>query len=352
MDENYTNDVFPLFLIKEDNNNLSEVKTTFDKTLYLSRRMECSLSEINIPNKMLPVSNKHTSKDYHVKYNYWTSTSVHSNILNNIWEAKIPNIKAINLPISDVQEQRETVKLNIFENIESFIKCLLDITNAYKIVTENFIRKYYSLPTNFSLTFEEAQIKCDHNFHIENRIGKFVLRVKKNSNLKEANFNEYDMHGRDIEYLPLDEDEFAIAAKFYFTLSKDLHELLGYDSNIFPNVRIDEITGETSSEISPSKTKKFIDKTKESDLYFVHCDIVKESLVGSIRKNILKIFPRNKHSTDENVNYILNDNLYIPLRVEEINSIKISIRNQFGEIHKFDKGKIFLTLLMRPIEYI
>ena len=88
------------------------------------------------------------------------------------------------------------------------------------------------------------------------------------------------------------------------------------------------------------------------DIYYLYLDIIRESFIGDQKSNILRIFTHNKNSTDENVTYKFENNLFIPLRVEEIISIKLSIRNNRGELLGYDVGEICVTLLFRPSEHI
>jgi len=84
------------------------------------------------------------------------------------------------------------------------------------------------------------------------------------------------------------------------------------------------------------------------DIIFIYCNIVKHSYVGNTKSNILRVFKRLNKSGQYNFQNLL----YVPLRIEEINSIKISCRDNLGDVIKFKDGNISLTLLFRPIEHL
>ncbi len=84
----------------------------------------------------------------------------------------------------------------------------------------------------------------------------------------------------------------------------------------------------------------------------MYSDIVKETYVGNTKSNILRVFPVNKLDKNKIISYNFEHLFYIPLRVNEIISIKISIRDSLSNIIIYDEGDISLTLIFRPKEHI
>lgn len=52
MDVEYVNDIFPIFLIKNDDDKICEFKINFQKPFHFKRKMECALLDLNLPNKL------------------------------------------------------------------------------------------------------------------------------------------------------------------------------------------------------------------------------------------------------------------------------------------------------------
>jgi len=120
-------------------------------------------------------------------------------------------------------------------------------------------------------------------------------------------------------------------------------------------VALTEITIPNNIWTNNSLEPKAINKSEIKnivDILFVYSNIVKESYVGNTKSNILRVFPVNKIDKNIIISYRFEHPFYIPLRVNEIISIKISIRDSLSNILLYDEGDITLTLLFRPKEHI
>ena len=249
----------------------------------------------------------------------------------------------------------------MMSSVDEFKKRIQVIVDGFEQSTKSELRYYFESSQNMRTLeseneeFIKADILCQDQNNIKFIVGEYNLKVKNRMKpfTPDHYIRKYDRYQGPSYFINV--------ATFYFTFSKDLHEILGLDPKKFPNVRYNEAEDKYEKDEINSFAPKFkinIDEEKnqeqikESDMYFVYCDIIQESFVKNIKQNILRIFNKKKQSQEDNVCYSFNDNLYIPLRVDEINSIMITIRNEFGDILRFDRGKIFVTLLMRPIEYI
>ncbi len=138
-------------------------------------------------------------------------------------------------------------------------------------------------------------------------------------------------------------------AKYYPEFPENTHELLGFNPGSYPVVK----------NINDGKEIEDYDEFAENspinldiDSFYVYSDIIKESYINDTKVNILRIFQRDKKTNDEVISYSFDEKLFIPLRVKEITSIKISIRNVSADELFFTRGGIRCTLLIRPIEYI
>ena len=154
-------------------------------------------------------------------------------------------------------------------------------------------------------------------------------------------------------------EEHVLRAIYFFEISKELHETFGYSLDQYPLFEYDD-----------AKEKEFFWPAKEyfdylikhhkpkyktileidNDTLYVYCDILKESYVGNMKANILRIFPTNKTSNEEDVTYTFHNLIFIPLRVENVDSITISVRNYLGDVIKFEGNDISVLLEFRPIE--
>ena len=69
--------------------------------------------------------------------------------------------------------------------------------------------------------------------------------------------------------------------------------------------------------------------------------------------NILQTFLSEKKVSDNDIRSIEFENLiYIPLRIDEITSISIQLRDMKGALIYYDKGALNCVLIIRPIEHI
>ena len=155
---------------------------------------------------------------------------------------------------------------------------------------------------------------------------------------------------KDKNSLDTSDKKTVIAAIYYMNYNKPLHEFFGFDIEKYPNILFDS----NSKQAIPQEefAERYIEPMHDINVFHVYSDIIKESYIGNVKANILRIFPRNKLCKDETLTYYFDKNMFIPLRVDEINSIKISIRNNLADVMKYKKGNISATLLIRPLEYI
>ena len=320
MDEEFNNDNFPIFLKKEDEVKIGEFETVFKKPIQLRKRMECSLLEINLPKDM--IASKKTFKI--------TLTCQFIKLSPLLKFVATPNIDFTKF--ENVFKTERNFDFN-FEGIEEnglqkIFDELVDGANDRAITL--FARTYTNFQDDrFEGMWDKVRLKY-------NTTDKIVVNHPGRVRLRRTEHDQRTWHT--VYY-------------YYFNFEKELHNMLGFDPANYPHLIFDN-----------KKPERFFTSVKSAikqpnwnintDVYYIYCDIVKESYIGNVKANILRIFPRNKQSMSDIVNYSFDNKIFIPLRIEEIASIKISIRNNFGEVLKYDKGDIFGTLLIRHIEYI
>ena len=135
-------------------------------------------------------------------------------------------------------------------------------------------------------------------------------------------------------------------AYLFINFDPELHSMLGFDSNDFPIFQPIEFQDKFSTPIEEKKAKFEVKEFGKFDNIFVYSDIVGETYVGNIKANILRIFARN-YSYCTNVTYAFYNIIFIPLRIKEINSIRIQICDSFGQIASYDRGHINLVLIIK-----
>jgi len=324
MDSEFKNDMFVVYL-KNSNKN-GELETIFHKPIYLNRRMECSLEEIILPNEIYPSNNDNSSnnsiitstKTYHLTlYIYYVYISYKLEWKYNV----VPSAYHQQHVDKEIYYDSElySITANSFDKLNQ--KLVKNFKNAnLSELNPNDLEEFYPLQFKYN----------DKSNRYININGKFDIKVEKNINSEKLT---------------------QTAAYFYLIPDQNLHKLLGFAEEMYPHFDFKD------NNISFNSPDKFIAKfppkiIKTVDLFYVYCDIIKESFVENNKLNILRIFAKDNASNENIVTYYFNKSLYIPLRVDEIYSIKVSIRNKFAEILNFEKGEIQATLLFRPIEYI
>ena len=321
------------FLVILDNENydikVSEFETTFDKPINLHHQFECALSEISFPTAL---DINYIEEDYtiKVKFDFWSGYHVlpkEQNKLNVYFFEKEFNFK--------------------FTNIDELESELNRVTTEMK----NYIRD--SIKNLFNLNFQYYK-KNRWLFYPKIYIDENILKVSGGGVAIEFESDVYDTYAKsfvdnniqlenpNITWPPPIQTATWSTHPFNVTVPEKLFKVLIINKTFsFPSC---ELLIRAKIDSYP-----FIFQPKQDvDIIFVYCNIVKHSFVGNTRSNILRVFKR----LDKTNHYNFQNLLYVPLRIEEINSIKISCRNNLGEIIKYTDGHISLTLLFRPIENI
>ena len=89
-------------------------------------------------------------------------------------------------------------------------------------------------------------------------------------------------------------------------------------------------------------------KTNEHEI-FLYCDICQETFVGGREIPLLRRIVLN---SDQKTNIIFTTPYYIPLKVSQLQQIKIYIKNRKGDPVSFQTEEVTLTLHFKKFPYI
>src|SRR5260370_3361354 len=307
MNQDIKYDTFVVVLNNKDSdNNNGEFEITFKKPIQLRNDMEVALTHIDIP--------------------------------KNVWSINSSDLfMTLNMNFPAIHEEVQYPAI-IENNLEPWY----------------FLKTYYFSATNIEEFFSYYEsIKNDIHTLIDKYIVKRIKNYRTDGNdypdIKVENGLTYNKIGNSRVDRQRGKNGLVTFAYSYFNFSKNLHKILGFDIDKFPNVIYDENTKIASNE---SKAINKPDFKKIVDILFVYSYIVKETYFGNTKSNILTVFPFIKLDKNKIISYNFEHLFYIPLRVNEIISIKISIRDSLSNIIIYDEGEISLTLIFRPKEHI
>jgi hypothetical protein len=328
MDQLYLKDSQVFYLQKDSFNELGtdcELKTTFKKPIHLERQMECALLEIKIPKNFFLKQNQkkfviklHFENDYDIRIHYNTLKLVHN--IN-------PDLKVI----PENFDKNYTISTKNFNNIQNLYENIEIIVN--EDIKAYIVEKCQDLyPTSFTSAGEPN--------------GDGIVYEPMTFKINEKSDGKTQLSTR-LGTLSIQDDKgfFEHVATFYISFNKELHELLQITSD-FPLARYSNELDIPNQNII--KNILLGTKIEDKDMIFIYADIIRESFIDNIRANILRIVSLETDKTY----YSFKHQIFIPMRVEEFNSLNVSIRNSEGKILYFNEGSICIALLLRPIEYI
>lgn len=337
-----------IFFHNANQDKKGEFEINLSDTLNLTQ-YECALFDLNLPNKIK------TEKFFVERYIY----------LNLVW------VKKIDFEIFEKDKRPEyfdeetnpeaktplKVDLKIGPNIETLDQlknAIIEVTKGDSIhdkiesLYKTRFAKAFGLEDQINLFY--PKISFDNGF-FRNVVGEIRFRGLTKKYLSE--FTEVKVSGEpylEETYISSERFEFfkTKAAFLYFTFDEELHEILGFDGNKYPNVRITETTDEIKCELYNNGWADYKCEIDWFNLIYIYTDIVRESYCGNIKANILKVVTRESDDQKDIIHYSFPNLLFVPLRVDEIRTIKFKLCDSFGQIIAYTKGMISMTLFMRP----
>ena len=372
MDQYFLYENYNVFLSDHEiteNNSVKNGEFTIDfsKPINFNRKMECSLVQLTCPKIFHPSPHygKRMRVELEIKFTEFEEDAYETYGFNR-WKQ---------VPFENFIHFEYDVDLEFF-TAKAMVDKLKEISELI-----NFDVKYYFNVKYFWLNSggDTDKLEPDSQENVENRpvykstgfpgLSKPIQTAKLHFTPFEI-FYQLDppavlknLANIRIENMSGDKRQFICETVVKF--NKPLHDILGLEENLFPISHwVDMPISTTYSQKNYATTvdKKSgihelkineIDVNEKPELLFVYTDIICESYIGDRKANLLNIVPIDKNPNEDKLQTIQIDNpLYIPLRIEEIFSITISIRDQLGRSLKYMKGYITALLKLRPIEHI
>ena len=244
---------------------------------------------------------------------------------------------------SDNFEMKKRIEYKIEPNIASNWE-LIQRFNKIKDEAYAEIKKFYKARFAEAILVNDLNLFAPRlsitNGRFQNHPGKVLFRgLTFTEKFKET----------DEDYERLKNKMFGLTILYAaFNFDRDLHEILGFDNNFYPNYKF--IT--TNHGLQMTTVNDGIASQKADlnwfNLIYVYCDVLQESFIGDQKANLLKVFSRRTSENQETITYNFTNLMFIPLRVTEFNSIRFLCCDTFGNIADYSRGHIALTLLIRP----
>jgi hypothetical protein len=91
-----------------------------------------------------------------------------------------------------------------------------------------------------------------------------------------------------------------------------------------------------------------IDVNRGTHTIFIYCDVVQDSIVGDVKAPLLRsVIARGNYG--ENVREVFVKPMYVPLKSNHFDTIRIAIKSETGELVKFNYGNSCVTLHFRQV---
>ena len=367
MDQYYLNEHLILFLndnkISGNKFNKCDYTVNYDKPIILNKLMECALLKLHCPENLFTLP----------------SGDVGFTMELNLWFRKPTQIyyPNINNAQKDINCYNKIYEYNVTTNKDDAIEQLKELEKKMNIQIKKFYNIRHSDPIEVNANeiswtdkikiFKPGSPRTDLLYEAD--LLYVPLRILNDDNkliFEPARF-----------YLavPYIQDENYLLGLGYLSLTKPLHLHFGIDEEKFPVIELipegydiffdqgaliptirEFYKNKFGNRVEIKPTDLNLRQTKHqllNEQIYLYCDIVKESYVDTQKVNILQTFLSETKVSDNDIRSIEFKNLiYIPLRIDEITSISIQLRDRTGASIYNNKGAITCVLKIRPIEHI
>ena len=345
------NSTFMVILSNEDQEKIGDFQTEFKKPINLNHQFECAITEIDLPSGIKQSIVKDTFK-IKLKLNF-----------ESLKEFVDVNSKYYEDVIKDENYRFKQEYSLQFKDVNELSSNLTKINKIAKEYTRDKIKSFFprldfaDFKAKTKLVYPELSIK-DQKLEIRRGyllmsnmtgyIDGFAVTIKSwAGNVKESESDSTNLWLIEKEFeeqyiLRKFERSDELQSMFDLIIDPEFSYLLEDSKNVIAYPKI----GQT---ISHSIVSKF---ESELVLVYVYSNIIKESIVGNVKANILRVFQYDRTKSSVPTQYKFTNLFFIPLRIEEINSIRIQLRDNLGRVIKYEEGYISLTLLFRPIEHM
>ena len=137
-------------------------------------------------------------------------------------------------------------------------------------------------------------------------------------------------------------------AVFYIEINDKLRNLLGITDNT-GHRNFSDISN-INSDLKGTSNEPIITSIEdEINFLNIHCDVIEETFINNKKSNILRVIPLDKSSGRTTTQYYFEKNLFIPLRINELESLGVSIKDQLNRNLFFTRGNLLAMLLIEEI---
>lgn len=124
---------------------------------------------------------------------------------------------------------------------------------------------------------------------------------------------------------------------YYLQMNDSLREMLGFK---FPVITLHNAVHTAESQV---------DRTRGINTIFIYCDLVDEVRVGNTLVPLLRTVPFNSKTYGDMISITYDKPIYLPIRKNFIDNLKIELRDSIGELIPFDEGLTTLMLHFKRI---
>ena len=313
------------YLLSDDNS--CNLQTNFNKSIHFDEPVECALLELILPNKLY--------------------RSDQLNFLQITGEFEWMDI-----------ESKNSEDQTLFESIQGFDLKPQTISKRFDLKSDKDLKKSIreivveindwaktivlrANPYDWWVDFPE-DLLLDQNLDFQNLFNPLKIITNNNNKLILKNAGKFDFLYRQFKQQTEDQQlpySYTIKpiAKFNIKFNDKLKNLLG-----IMNLNLDQL-----DEIEFNPVENFDEKT--NNYLFVHCDGVINSYLNDKKTNLLRVIPIKKNEQSEMTIYKFEKPIFIPMSVNELDSLKITIRDEENKDLFFTDGKLLATLILRPI---
>src|SRR5882757_5596425 len=374
------------YLLSDDNNCV--LQTTFDKSIQFDEPMECALHELILPN-LLYRNNVLTDLEITGNFN-WVSTD--PDISKEKVMSKKFNLKSIfDLPSSVeniVRDINQWIKSIIYEEYNTNHKTDIMQSLFTSDQFENFVlndtseSNTYFTPFNFQSIGKKISLRKSGKFDfLSNILGLSDSNISRNKRQVDNNQQSAEQSVEqpaeqpaeqsakqsaekttnqgvvesqsltlpeiELEKLPVPQSQILTKIALGYALKTFARYVLKFNDKLSILLGLKEINIDNVEEVDINPIQEFEDRN--INYLFVYCDGVVNSYMNERRTNLLRVIPIRRAEKSEMTIYKFEKPLFVPLRVKEINSLRISLKDEENNDLFFTKGKLLATLILRPI---
>jgi len=374
------------YLLSDDNNCV--LQTTFDKSIQFDEPMECALHELILPN-ILYRNNVLTDLKITGTFN-WVSTD--PDISNEKEISKKFSLKSIfDLPSSVeniVRDINQWIKSIIYEEYNTNHKTDIMQSLFTSDQFENFVlndtsaSNTYFTPFNFQSIGKKISLRKSGKFDfLSNILGQSDSNISRNKRQVDNNQQSAEQSVEqpaeqpaeqsakqsaekttnqgvvesqsltlpeiELEKLPVPQFQILTKMALGYALKTFARYVLKFNDKLSNLLGLKEINIDNVEEVYINPIQEFEDRN--INYLFVYCDEVVNSYMNDRRTNLLRVIPIRRAEKSEMTIYKFEKPLFVPLRVNEINSLRISLKDEENNDLFYTKGKLLAKLILRPI---